>query len=156
MTPFLQDGFLEEFVGAFALGRGCAEAFLVDDTPHCPDDAPIGLRGGNDGFDFLSVDRRGFRRGLGQTGGSTGGGDACDLLSKAWRGVTGDLGTAKDGLEGEADGKFETGAEEGEHAPHGGVEDWVEREVIFQEKRSGGDDKVGKAGVQDGDRDQVW
>lgn len=126
MTPFLQDGFLEELVGAFALGRGCAEAFLVNDTPHRPDNTPVSLRGGNDGFEFSSVGGWGFRRGWRQAGRSTGGRDSCDLLSEAWRGVAGDLGTTEDSLEGEADGEFETGAEEGEHAPHGGVEDGVE------------------------------
>ena len=95
------------------------------------------LRGGGGG-----EVRWGGRCGWGEAGGGTTG-ESGVLEAEAWGGVAGDLGATEDGFEGEADGEFQAGAEEGQEAPHGGVQDGVEREIGFQEVRGRGYYKVG-------------
>ena len=139
-------------MGALVLRR-CGGAFFVHDTPNCTDDTAVGLRSGDDGFDFCRG-VCGCRWGCvsrGESRDTPGGG----TLSDAGTCVACDLGAAEDCLERETNGHFQTGAEEGEHAPHGGVEDGVEREVSFQEEGCRGEDEVWQTRVQNGYGDQV-
>lgn len=147
LALFLRERFVEEFAGALAFRRWRAGALFVHDAPHCPDNPAVGLWCGHDGLDLRGGGgggeaRWGGRCGGGEAGGGTTG-ESGVLEAEAWGGVAGDLGATQDGFEGEADGEFQAGAEEGEEAPHGGVEYGVEREIGFQEVRGCGYDKVG-------------
>lgn len=46
----------EDVVGTLCVGGGAADAFFVDDVPHCADDATVGARCWHDGLDVGGVD----------------------------------------------------------------------------------------------------
>lgn len=45
----------EQLLSPFCLRRRRADPFLLHNAPHCADDAAVGARGGNDGFDLRSL-----------------------------------------------------------------------------------------------------
>lgn len=139
----LGGGLADELAGTLGVGRSRADALFVDDVPHGSHDAAVGAWGGDDGLDVGDIDGGGAHA-------SAGG-----FLAQAQRCVGCDLGAAEHGLQREADGQLETGAEEGEEVPQGGVEEGVDGEVGFEEERGGCRDEVGQAGVQDGDGHEV-
>lgn len=97
----------EEVVGTLCVGGGAADAFFVDDVPHCSDYAAVGAWCWHDGLNVGGVDRCCVDATTGR------------LLAQTERGVGGDLGAAKNCFQREADCKLEAGSKEGEKVPHG-------------------------------------
>lgn len=139
----LGGGFADDLAGSLGVGRGRADALFVDDVPHGSHDAAVGAWGGDDGLDVGGVDG-------GSADAAAGG-----FLAQAQRCVGCDLGAAEHGLQREAYGQLEAGAEEGEEVPQGGVEEGVNGEVGLEEEWGGCRDEVGETGVQDGDGHEV-
>lgn len=123
----------------------------MHDTPHHADDAAVGARRRDDGFDLRRslglAAVRGRRRRRTHCGGA--------LLAQRRGCEGGDLRATEDRLERESDAQFQAGCEEGEEAPGRGIEDGIEGEVGLEEQGRAGAQQVGETGVEDGDGDEV-